>query len=241
VSREGGETIAYLRRGGKTPTVVWLGGFKSDMSGTKAEALAAWADVNNLAFLRFDYFGHGASSGDFRKGTISRWRADSLAVIDELTEGELVLVGSSMGGWLALLAALARRERVKAMLLLAPAVDFTQTLLEVQLPDEARKLIAEKGEWLWPSAYDEEPYPITRTLLEDGRKHCLFGTQMDFAFPIRILQGMKDPDVPWQHAVKLAEQLHGDVELTLIPNGEHRLSTPVDLARMIRVLEELLA
>jgi pimeloyl-ACP methyl ester carboxylesterase len=240
VSREDGETIAYLRRWGKTPTVVWLGGFKSDMFGAKAQALAAWADPNDRAFLRFDYFGHGASSGDFRKGTISRWRADTLAAIDRLTDGDLVLVGSSMGGWLALLAGQARAARIKAMLLLAPAVDFTQTLLEKQLPDEARKCIEEKGEWLWPSGYDEEPYPITRALLEDGRKHLLFGTQMDLAVPIRILQGMKDPDVPWQHAVKLAEQLKGDVELTLIPQGEHRLSTPADLARMIRVLEELL-
>lgn len=239
--RSDGQTIAYLRRDGKRPTVVWLGGFKSDMSGTKAEALAQWADENDRAFLRFDYFGHGASSGDFRSGTIGRWREDTLAVIDELTQGELALVGSSMGGWLALLAGLARPQRVKAMLLIAPAVDFTESLLWERLPEDARRSVLERGEWLRPSAYDPDPYPITRALIEDGRRHLLLRSTIGLPCPVRVLQGMKDPDVPWSHAVKIMETMEGDVTLTLIKNGDHRLSAPPDLRRMIASVEELLA
>lgn len=237
LKREDGETIAYLRRDGKRPFVVWLGGFKSDMNGTKAAALGEWAERRRQAFLRFDYFGHGASSGDFRKGTIGRWCDDALAIIDELSEGPLVLVGSSMGGWVALLVALARTERVESMLLLAPAVDFTEALLWKRLPEEARHAIEERGEWLRPS--DPDPYPITRALIEDGRNHLLLGKPIRIAYPLRILQGMKDPDVPWQHAVTLVEAIEGDAALTLIKNGYHRLSAPADLARMIATLEEL--
>ncbi len=241
LTRDDGETIAYLRRAGKTPLVLWLGGFKSDMAGNKAQALARWAEENGHSLLLFDYFGHGASSGDFRKGTIGRWRDDALAVIDTLTDGELVLVGSSMGGWIALLAALARPQRVRAMLLIAPATDFTEALLWPRLPESARAQILEQGEWLRPSDYDPEPYPITRGLIEDGRKHLVMASPLKFSFPVRILQGMKDPDVPWQHAVKLAQAMEGDVTLTLIGNGDHRLSTPDDLRRMTRAIEELVA
>jgi pimeloyl-ACP methyl ester carboxylesterase len=239
--RDDGETIAYLRRDGKMPRVVWLGGFKSDMTGTKAQALSRWAEERGRALLLFDYFGHGASSGDFRKGTIGRWKEDAMVVISSLQGDDIVLVGSSMGGWLALLSALARPEHVKGMLLLAPAVDFTETLMWERLPDDARQDILERGEWLRPTEYDPEPYPITRGLIEEGRKHLLMGSALRFDFPVRILLGMKDPDVPWQHAAKLAENMHGDVTLTLIPDGDHRLSTPTDLHRMIGVLEELLA
>jgi pimeloyl-ACP methyl ester carboxylesterase len=241
LTREDGETIAYLQRGGKTPVVLWLGGFKSDMQATKAQALARWAERTDRAFLRFDYFGHGASSGDFRKGTIGRWRDDALAVIDTLAKADLVLVGSSMGGWIALLAGLARPERIKAMLLIAPAVDFTEALLWPRLPKDARQRILEHGEWLRPSAYDPEPYPITKGLIDDGRRHLLLDSRLKFPFPVRILQGMKDPDVPWQHAAKVAEAMEGDVTLTLARNGDHRLSTPADLRRMRRSLEELMA
>ena len=239
LTRDDGETIAYLRRSGKPPTVLWLGGFKSDMGANKAEALARWAEKNDRALLRFDYFGHGKSSGDFRKGTISRWSEDALAVVDTLTHGELVLVGSSMGGWIALLAALARPERVKAMLLIAPAVDFTEVLMWPRLPVDAQRQIMEQGEWLRPTEYDPEPYPITRALIEDGRKHLLLGSLLKFPFPVRILQGMKDPDVPWRHALGLTEAMEGDVTLTLVKNGDHRLSTPPDLRRMTRALREL--
>jgi pimeloyl-ACP methyl ester carboxylesterase len=241
LEREDGETIAYLARAGKPPGLIWLGGFKSDMTGTKASALSEWAARQGRALTCFDYFGHGASSGDFREGTISRWKADALAVLDKLTTGPQVLIGSSMGGWISLLAALARPERVAGMLLLAPAADFTEDLMWSRLPDEAKRAIMEKGEWLWPAEHDEEPYPITRKLIEDGRKNLILNAPIALPFPVRILQGMQDRDVPWMHAVKTVERIESDVTLTLIKNGDHRLSTPPDLARMIAALEQLLA
>lgn len=241
LEREDGQTIAYLARSGKPPGLIWLGGFKSDMTGTKATALSEWAARTGRALTCFDYFGHGASSGDFRDGTISRWKEDALAVLDNLTTGPQVLIGSSMGGWISLLAALARPERVAGLLLIAPAADFTEDLMWAHLPGEAKRDIMEKGEWLWPGQYDEEPYPITRKLIEDGRKNLILNAAIPLPFPVRILQGMQDPDVPWMHAVKTVERIEGDVTLTLIKNGDHRLSTPPDLARMIAALEQLLA
>jgi hypothetical protein len=237
--RESGETIAYLRRPGKPPGILWLGGFKSEMSGTKATALDAWAARRGRALLRFDYFGHGRSSGNFRDGTIARWRDDALAMLDRLAAGPQILVGSSMGGWIALLAARERPERVKAMLLIAPAVDFTETSMWARMPPEVRAEIMERGEWLWPSVYDAEPYPITRALVEDGRRHLMLGSPIRLGFPVRILQGMKDPDVPWQHAVKLMETIEGDVALTLLKHGDHRLSSPAELAQLTRMLDTL--
>ncbi|HEV2561854.1 MAG TPA: alpha/beta hydrolase [Rhizomicrobium sp.] len=237
--REDGETIAYLARGGKSPGVIWLGGFKSDMTGTKAAALDDWAARTGRAFLRFDYFGHGQSSGDFRQGTISRWRDDAIAVLDRLTEGPQILVGSSMGGWISLLLARARPERIAGMLLIAPAADFTEALMWSRLPPEVQREIMEKGEWQRPSQY-EAPYPITRALIEDGRRNLILDAPLKFDFPVRILQGMLDPDVPWMHAVKTIERIEGDATLTLIKNGDHRLSTPHDLTRMVRALENLL-
>ena len=241
LKRDDGETIAYLARPGKPPGLLWLGGFKSDMAGTKAAALDDWAARAGRALLRFDYFGHGQSSGDFRKGTISRWKEDALAVLDRLTKGPQVLIGSSMGGWIALLVALARPERVAGLLLIAPAADFTEDLMWAHLPDGARREIMEKGEWNWPTPYDEAPYPITRVLVEDGRKNLILGAPISLAVPVRILQGMQDPDVPWMHTVRTLERIEGDVVLTLIKNGDHRLSTPADLARMTAALEDLLA
>jgi pimeloyl-ACP methyl ester carboxylesterase len=239
--RADGETIAYLRRSGKSPGVVWLGGFKSDMTGTKAGALDAWAERRGRAFLRFDYFGHGRSSGEFRKGTITRWRDDALGVLDELCDGPQFLVGSSMGGWIALLAALVRPERVKGLLLIAPAPDFTEALMWAEMDGAVRRQIMVEGEWQRPSMYGEEPYPITRGLIEDGRKHLLLGAPVAVSCPVRILQGMKDPDVPWLHAVKLVERLAGDPVLILVKEGDHRLSTPPDILRMEETLDGLLA
>ncbi len=238
--RDDGETIAYLTRDGRSPGVVWLGGFHSDMAGTKAEALDGWAAEKGRAFLRFDYFGHGQSSGAFRDGTITRWRDDALAVIDTLCGGPQILVGSSMGGWIALLAALARPEKVKGLLLLAPAPDFTETLMWDIMPVDIRNEILHRGEWMRPSEY-EAPYPITRALIEDGRKHLLLGGAIPVTCPVRILQGMKDPDVPWEHAVRLAEHLDGNPVLTLVKQGDHRLSTPDDITRLRETLEGLLS
>jgi pimeloyl-ACP methyl ester carboxylesterase len=238
--RDDGETIAYLRRDGKAPGIIWLGGFHSDMQGTKAIALDRWAAQHGRAFLRFDYFGHGASSGSFRNGSISRWREDALAVIDRLSDGPQILVASSMGAWIALLAAKARPERMTGLLLIAPAPDFTERLIWARMPEITRRQILESGEWLRPSTYDDGPYPITRELIEDGRKHLLLDRAIDITCPIRIIQGMSDPDVPWEHALELAGRLTGNPVVTLIKQGDHRLSTPGDLQRMERILAEFL-
>ena len=224
---------------GAGPTVVWLGGFRSDMTGTKAEALAEWAERSGRAYLRFDYFGHGASSGDFIDGTIGRWRGDALAVIDQLTEGPLILVGSSMGGWIACLAALARPERVAGMVLIAPAADFTSQLIEPQLTDKDLAALATNGVWYRPSAYGEGD-PFTARLLEEGREWSILPGPVEIKAPVRILQGGMDEDVPWQYALHLAEVLAGsDVVFSVIKDGDHRLSRPQDLKRLIGAVEEL--
>ena len=239
LTREDGLKVAYRRVDGEGPTVVWLGGFHSDMTGTKAEVLAEQAKATGGSYVRFDYFGHGESEGAFRDGTISRWRADTLAVIDELTQGPLVLVGSSMGGWLSCLATIARPDRVKALVLIAPAPDFTEELMWKTFSPEARHEIEIKGFWLRPSEYGE-PYPITRGLIEDGRKHLLLGSAIDVGCPIHILQGGQDPDVPWRHAFALAHRLPADdVVLTMIQDGDHRLSRPQDIARIIAAVAEM--
>ena len=239
--RSDGETIAYRKRGGRGPGVVWLGGFRSDMTGTKAEALDTWAAEKGHAYLRFDYLGHGRSSGEFRKGTIGRWRDDALAVLEELTNGPQILVGSSMGGWIALLLARQRPERVKALLLIAPAPDFTEDLLWTALSPEAQRQIMSEGEWLQPWGYGLETCPITRGLIEDGRANLLLRSTIGVDCPVRILQGMNDPDVPWQHAVRIVERLPNNPVLTLVKDGDHRLSTPEDLKRMTATLDMLLA
>jgi pimeloyl-ACP methyl ester carboxylesterase len=207
------------------------------MTGSKAQALADWATSEGRDFLRFDYFGHGISSGDFASGTISRWREDVLAVLDELTTGPVVLIGSSMGGWLACLAALARRGRVKSMVLIAPAADFTDKLMQPSLSPEALLAIEQDGHWMRPSDYGDEGYPITRALIEDGCQWSILPGPVAIACPVRILQGGQDPDVPWAHALALAQALKGpDVVFTLIRDGDHRLSRPQDIARLIATL-----
>jgi len=234
-----GERLAWRRVDGAGPTVVWLGGFNSEMAGTKAQALADWAQARRRAYLRFDYFGHGQSSGAFSQGTITRWRADALAMIDQLTAGPLVLVGSSMGGWLACLAALARRPRIAALVLVAPAADFTERLLWPTLPPEGRRAIERHGVWLRPSAYGD-PYPISRDLIEDGRRWAILPGPVGVTAPVRILQGGADPDVPWRHALDLSQALESrDLVFTLVGDGDHRLSRPQDLRRLIAAVEEL--
>ena len=234
-----GTDLAWRRMEGDGPTVVWLGGFRSEMAGTKADALAQWAAEGNRDVLRFDYLGHGKSGGDFADGTITRWRGDALAVIDRLTQGQVVLVGSSMGGWLACLAALARPDRVKALVLIAPAADFTSALLEPSLSAEARLAIKREGVWIRPSAYDPRGYPITAELLEDGARWTILPGPISIEAPVRILQGGDDPDVPWRHALELAHAVRsGDVVFSLIKDGDHRLSRPQDMARLIAAIEE---
>lgn len=234
-----GARLAFERIEGRGPTFVFLCGFHSEMNGTKGAFLARWAAETGRSFLRFDYSGHGRSDGRFEDGTIGRWRDDALTVIDAASDGPLILVGSSMGGWMALLTALARPARVRGLLLIAPAPDFTEALLWKNLPEQARAEIMARGQWMRPSAY-EAPYPITRALIEEGRSHLLLGKPIPFAGPVRILQGEADPDVPWRHALALAGDLASkDVVFTLIKDGDHRLSRPQDLARLIATAEEL--
>ncbi|MGE5501389.1 MAG: alpha/beta hydrolase [Ignavibacteriales bacterium] len=239
LDRGDGVQLAWRRVRGEGPTVVWLGGFMSDMAGTKAQALADWALEEGRSYLRFDYSGHGESGGRFEECTITRWREDSLTVIHALTEGPLVLVGSSMGGWLSCLVAAAIPERIGAMVLIAPAADFTEKLMRPNLPAEAVKALREEGVWYRPSEYGDGPYPITRELLEDGARWSILEGSVPIEAPVRILQGGQDPDVPWQHALELANQIKGeDVVFTLIRDGDHRLSRPQDIERLLGAVEE---
>ena len=240
LERPDGERVAWKKVDGDGPTVVWLGGFKSDMTGTKAQALADWALERRRAYVRFDYFGHGASTGDFAAGTISRWRRDALAVMAELTQGDLVLVGSSMGGWIACLAAMVVPERIAGMVLVAPAPDFTEELMTPEIPPDGHAALAADGVWMRPSEYGD-PYPISRTLLEDGARWSILGGEsIPLEMPVRILQGAQDPDVPWQHALELSQTLKGeDVVFSLIKDGDHRLSRPQDIARLLAVVGEV--
>jgi pimeloyl-ACP methyl ester carboxylesterase len=237
-------TIAVRAREGKGPGLFWLGGFKSDMKGTKAEALDRWSEGEGRACVRFDYSGHGESGGDFTRGTIGGWLEDSLAVYTHFARGSQIVIGSSMGGWLALLLARALSERkiaapIIGMVLIAPAVDFTEELMWKQFSDATKSEIEQKGLWLRPSAYGEEPYPITRSLIEDGRKHLLLGGLIETRCPVHILQGVQDPDVPWRHAVELVSRFsRDDVVLTLIKDGDHRLSRPEDIDRLIAAVKE---
>ncbi|MES2896021.1 MAG: alpha/beta hydrolase [Pseudomonadota bacterium] len=239
LERPDGARIAWRRVAGGGPTVVWLGGFKSDMAGTKAQALADWALACGRSYVRFDYFGHGESDGDFAQGTITRWREDALAVLDELAPGPAVLVGSSMGGWIACLVAAAAPERVKAMVLIAPAPDFTEKLMGPEITAAGRAELKATGVWMRPSDYGE-PYPIAATLLEDGARWSILPGPVNVDAPVRILQGGEDPDVPWRHALELAQAIRGhDVVFSLIKDGDHRLSRPQDIARLIAAVEEL--
>ncbi len=237
--------IAYKQSDGQGPGIIWCGGLKSDMDGSKASALHTWAETQGRAFTRFDYFGHGKSSGRFRDGTISRWAADTVQVIDALTPtkqfGPQIIVGSSMGGWTTLLAALARPERIHALVLLAPAPDFTEKLMWANFSEDIRKTIMEDGIYYEPSDYDE-PYEISRELILDGRDNLLLDAPINITCPVRIIHGMKDTSVPYTHAQKVADALESkDVKLTLVKNGDHSLSGEDDIERMINTMEELCA
>jgi pimeloyl-ACP methyl ester carboxylesterase len=238
--------IVVHMRVGAAPGLFWLGGFKSDMRGTKAEALDAWAARNGRAMVRFDYSGHGESGGAFTDGTIGRWLEESLAVFRACCVGPQVAIGSSMGGWLALLLAreLARHQvaggpRLAGLVLIAPAVDFTEELMWKRMSPEIRRQIVETGAWTRPSVYDPGGYPITRNLIEEGRNHLLLGGMIETGCPVRVLQGVRDEDVPWQHAVELTSRFaQDDVVLTLVKDGDHRLSRPEDIERLIAAVAE---
>lgn len=239
-------SIAVRMSAGASPGVVWLGGFKSDMKGTKAEALARDAAANGRAFLRFDYSGHGESGGDFAEGTIGRWLEESVAVFTTYCRGPQIVVGSSMGGWIALLLARELRRmaqkppaEISGMVLIAPAVDFTEALIWKRLPREIKQEIETTGKWLRPSQYADGPYVITKNLIEEGRNHLLLDGLIETGCPVRILQGVLDPDVPWGHAVELVSRLaQDDVVLTLVKDGDHRLSRPEDIERLTAAVAE---
>jgi pimeloyl-ACP methyl ester carboxylesterase len=233
--------IAVRLAPGGGPAVVWLGGFRSDMRSTKAAALAAWGARHGRTVLRFDYSGHGESEGRFEDGTIGAWLEESLAVIEALAGERPVLVGSSMGGWIALLAARRMAERgmpPSGLVLIAPAPDFTEDLMWNAFSEDVRREILQKGAWLQHSDYSPDPYPITRRLIEEGRSHLLLSSAVRAGCPVHILQGMQDADVPWRHALRLVERLaEDDVLLTLVKDGDHRLSRPEDLERIFSALE----
>ena len=221
--------------------MIFCTGFKSDMTGGKALALESWCTGAGRQFTRFDYQGHGASSGKFKDGTIGEWKSDAVAILDEVTSGPQIVVGSSMGGWIAFLLAVARTERIAGIVGIAPAVDFTQALLWPRMTDEARRQIEEEGVWYRPSEYDPEPYPITRTLIEEGRNNLLMPGPIPFHGPVRLIHGMLDEAVPWEHSLKIADAVASDdVELSFIKDGEHRLSRDSDLNRLISAVQNVI-
>ncbi len=240
LTRPGGPPLAYRRAAGPAPGVVFLGGFMSDMTGEKATALDGFCRRRGHAFLRFDYRGHGASGGRFEESVLSDWLADTLAALDRLTEGPQVLVGSSMGGWLMLLAALARPERVHALIGIAPAPDFVLRM-EAGLTADQKEALDEQGFFLRPSEYGDGPYTITKALIEDGKRHCLLDSPIPMVRPVRILHGMRDDAVSWRESLRLAERLESeDVRTVFVKDGDHRLSRPADLALLVTVLKGLL-
>ena len=241
LARVAAPTLAWARTAGRAPTVVFFPGFNSNMNGEKAMALASLCAARGQAMLRFDYSGHGASGGRFEDGTIGVWTADALDVIDALTEGDLVLVGSSMGGWIALLVALARPRRVTGLIGIAAAPDFTEILMWNAMSFETRETLRRLGKIMAPSRYGPA-MPITLALIEEGRRHLLLERPIPLACPVRLLHGQADPEVPWELALRLAEQIATpDLHLTLVKDGDHRLSRPADLALLGATLAGLRA
>lgn len=254
VSDAGGDArrIAFIEESrGDTarPGVVWLCGFNSVMTSTKVSALAEWAERKERSLLRFDYSGHGASDGSFEEGTIGQWLQEAVAVLRHGAPGPKILVGSSMGGWIALLIlrAIARGDAdaqglppVAGTVLIAPAWDMTEELMWKRFPDDVREAVEQQGVYLRPSAYGDGPYPITRALIEDGRRYLIKETPFDPGCPVRILQGLNDTDVPWEHASALNTILtSSDIDTVFVPDGDHRLSRDEDIAKLIETIETL--
>ncbi len=238
-------SIAVDIRAGTGTPVVWLSGFLSEMASTKGEAVAQWAADNNRPLIRLDYSGHGQSGGDYTRHTISEWLEEALAVITRFANAPPVLAGSSMGGWLAVLATLAlRREGAacapRGLVLLAPAIDFTERLVWGRMPEPARHVLMETGQFIVPSSYAERPYHFTRTFIEDGRSHCVMGRDLTLGCPVHILYGMEDADVPFDLVRDFSGQLaHDPVTFTTIPDGDHRLSRESDIAMLTRAIGAL--
>lgn len=231
--------LAYLKQEGASPTVMFLSGFKSDMGGSKASALAKFCAERGQSFVRFDYSGHGLSGGDFMQGTIGGWKDDALAILDNLTQGPVILVGSSMGGWIGLLLAHVRPERIQSFVGIATAPDFTEALIWNKLDDSQKEALLQDGVYYAPSCYGEAPYPITRALIEEGRNHLLLNNDIPLSLPIHFLHGTKDADVPVEIAHMLRRKLP-HAALTLIEGGDHRLSSESDLVLLCRTVEDFL-
>lgn len=242
--------IAVRNRAGRGPGLLWLGGFKSDMRGTKAAAIDEWAAREGRAYVRFDYSGHGESGGNFTDGTIGRWLEEAIEVFKRYCRGPQIVIGSSMGGWIALLLVRALKARaiaadpapasIAGLVLIAPAVDFTEELMWRKFPPDIKRQIEQKGFWERPSEYSDDPYVITRGLIEESRAHLLFNGLIETDCPVRILQGVQDPDVPWQHAADLVSRFaRDDVVLTLVKDGDHRLSRSEDIERLLAAIAEL--
>jgi pimeloyl-ACP methyl ester carboxylesterase len=234
-----GTSLAYSHLPGSEPGILFCAGFNSDMQGNKALGLEDWCRGQGIQFTRFDYYGHGESDGAMEQGTIGRWRDDALAILDSVTTGPQLIVGSSMGGWIMLLAALARPDRITGLVGIAAAPDFTQSLLAQRLDDQQRRQLEETGFCDMPNDYDE-PYRISRQLLDEANDHLLLGRSIDVDVPVRLLHGQRDADVPWENALAIARQLgSADVEVQLIKSGDHRLSEPVDIRRLIATVAAL--
>lgn len=240
-TRTDGTILAYTQVGGQQPGLIFLHGLNSDRGGTKAEALLEYCTEKNRAFLSLDMFGHGDSSGDFQDGSITRWTEDAVAVLDALTSGPQILVGSSMGGWVMLRAALQRPGRIAGLIGIAAAPDFTEDLMWASFTADQRSELITNGQVELPSDYSDEPYMIAQLLIEDGRRNLLLRDAIPIDAPVRLLHGQKDEDVPWQTALTLAERLTSrDVEMTLIKNGDHRLSRPQDLRMLCTTVDRLI-
>jgi pimeloyl-ACP methyl ester carboxylesterase len=239
---EEGRVLAYDHTPGRSPGILFCAGFNSNRQGDKALALEDWCRETGRQYTRFDYSGHGDSSGRFEEGTVGQWLGDTLAILDQVCEGPQLVVGSSMGGWIMLLAALARPQRVLALAGIAAAPDFTEALWHQGLDQGQRELLDETGFCEIENCYDDgEPYRISRSLLEEGRDHLVMGAEIPIDVPIRLLHGQLDEDVPWEHALAIAGQVRSaDVEVTLIKSGDHRLSQPRDLERLLRTVDTLL-
>jgi len=242
LTREDGSMIAYHHTAGKSPGVMFLTGFKSDMQGGKATTLEEYCMSTGRAYTRFDYFGHGESSGAFEDGTIGRWADDAVCVLDQVTEGPQVLVGSSMGGWIMLLTALQRSDRIAGLVGIAAAPDFTHDLIPAALTPEQHAALDDQGYCDIPNCYDDqEPYRIRKTLLDEGDKHLLLNGEIALDVPVRLIHGIEDRDVPWQTALRIMDCVRSDdVEVQFVKSGDHRLSEPHDLGRLTRTVDALL-
>ena len=240
LSRPDGGSIAYHKLAGRSPTVMFLTGLRSDMTGGKALALESLCRNRGHAYLRFDYRGHGQSSGRFEETVISDWLEDALAAIDALTDGPLLLVGSSLGGWLMLRLAVARPARIKGLVGIAPAPDFTEDLMWHRFSVEQRAALTRNGVLYLPSEYSPEPTAVTLALIEDGRRHKMLNGPISFDGPVRLIHGLADPDVPWEVSMRTQECLTSrDVEVTFVKGAGHRLSEPRDLERLCDIVAKL--